>query len=98
MCQRLKEGRKLSCGLGGETRGEFQRTEIGVLFIYQDKPWRTDRWFAVEGVLGARVVWRKGRSSFLKCFLGETSFLCLTKNDYSWPVMVFLCARKHEMA
>lgn len=36
--------------------GEFQRTEIGVLFIYKDKPWRTDRLFAVGGVLGAGVV------------------------------------------
>lgn len=61
-------------------------------------PGEQDRLFAVEGVLGARVVWRKGRGSLLKCFLGETSFLCLTKNDYSWPVIVFLCARKHEIA
>lgn len=62
MCQGLKGERKLSCGLGGGMYsnvgkpGEFQRTEIGVLFIYKDKPWRTDRLFAVGGVLGAGVV------------------------------------------
>lgn len=90
MCQGLKEERKLSCGLGGgmysnvEKPGEFQRTETGVLFIYKDKPWRT------QVVCSRRSSWSRGGVEERQGVFSEmlywgniSSFLCLTENYYS---------------
>lgn len=41
---------------------------------------------------------RQGVFSGMFSWGNTLSFLCLTKNYYSYPVIVFLCARKHEMA